>query len=308
METILAIIGPTASGKSTLALSIAKKVDGEIIGLDSRQIYKDMPIGTAQPTEEDRKRIYHHLIGIREPTESVSAGEYAELVLEAIDTAKKRGKTPIICGGSGLYFRALSTGIFEGSMTNESIREKLEKDYDAHGSELMLNRLKKIDPDYAEIVHPHNRKRLVRALEIYESTGDPPSVHFKKQDASETRKIKTFTVLVLIPPDKLENRIRNRTKTMLKSGWIDETKHLQEKYGVDNVHALDSIGYKQIIQVLDGEITREVMEEEIVIRTRQYAKRQRTWFRKENIDLEINPDDYSNEKDIIETILVRMNK
>jgi tRNA dimethylallyltransferase len=95
---------------------------------------------------------------------------------------------------------------------------------------------------------------------------------------------------------------------MLKSGWIDETKHLQEKYGVDNVHALDSIGYKQIIQVLDGEITREVMEEEIVIRTRQYAKRQRTWFRKENIDLEINPDDYSNEKDIIETILVRMNK
>ena len=303
MKIIISILGPTASGKSAIAVALAKKLDGEIIGLDSRQIYKDMPIGTAQPSEQDRQGIPHHLIGIREPTEPVSAGEYAELVLEAKDTIEMQGKQAVICGGSGLYFRALTTGIFEGSVTDETIREKLEAEYDMSGYKPMLDRLKIIDPDYAEIVHPNNRKRLVRALEIYESTGTPPSIHFQKQDDSAEPKLNSFAVMISVPADILEKRIRERTKHMLSSGWIEETQQLEEKYGRENVHALDSIGYRQILQYLDGTMTREDMEEDIVIRTRQYAKRQRTWFRNEAIDLEVNPEDFSDEAEIADAII-----
>lgn len=302
-KPVHAILGPTASSKSAIAVAVAKKLNGEIIGLDSRQIYTDMPIGTAQPSEQDRQNIPHHLIGIREPTEPVSAGEYAELVLEAIDAIENRGKQPIICGGAGLYFRALTTGIFEGSVTDAAIREKLETEYDLSGYKPMLDRLKKIDPDYAKLVHPNNRKRLVRALEIYESTGEPPSVHFQKQDDSAEPKLNTFAVMISLPADVLEKRIRERTRIMLEAGWIEETKHLQEQYGRERVHALDSIGYRQILQHLDGTMTRGDMEEDIVIRTRQYAKRQRTWFRNEAIDLEVNPLEYSGPEKIADAII-----
>ena len=146
-------------------IELAKVLNGEIVGLDSRQIYKGMSIGTAQPTEAEMAGVPHYLISIRRPSESISAGEYVQLVEEKIMQIKNKGKRPIICGGSGLYFRALNEGIFKGSTTDTVIRKKLEKEYSANPIEL-LERLKIVDPDYAEIVHLNNKKRLIRALEI----------------------------------------------------------------------------------------------------------------------------------------------
>lgn len=302
-KPVITILGPTASGKTAIAVELAKKLEGEIISLDSRQIYKDMPIGTAQPSEQDRQGIPHHLIGVREPTEPVSAGGYAEMVLDAVNEIQGKSKTPVICGGAGLYFRALTKGIFEGSVSNLEIRAKWEKEFDKYGPKHLLERLKEIDPDYADIVHPNDRKRLVRAFEIFESTGEPPTVHFQKQKDSSKPLLNVFAVFISAPSKILEKRIRERTRTMLESGWIEETKSLEKTYGREKVHALDSIGYRQILQHLDGKMTREDMEENIVIRTRQYAKRQRTWFRNESIDLEVNPENYSNEKEIANAIV-----
>ena len=169
MNKILTIIGPTASGKTSLSIEIAKLVKGEIIGLDSRQIYKYMKIGTAQPSSSDQERIPHHLIGVRDPKDIISAGKYAKMVKRKIVEIESRNKTPIICGGSGLYFRSLYFGLFKKSKSDKKVRKKLEKSYDKN-PQALLKRLKKIDSEYSKIVHINNKKRLIRALEIFCST------------------------------------------------------------------------------------------------------------------------------------------
>ncbi len=291
MEKTLTILGPTASGKTTLAIELAKVLNGEIVGLDSRQIYKGMSIGTAQPTEAEMAGVPHYLISIRRPSESISAGEYVQLVEEKIMQIKNKGKRPIICGGSGLYFRALNEGIFKGSTTDTFIRKKLEKEYSANPIEL-LERLKIVDPDYAEIVHLNNKKRLIRALEIYEKTGKPISEHFKMQ---KLKKIKTntyFSIFLNWERSILKERIRKRTKNMLRKGWIDEVKSLMRtnNCGSDQNIYMDSIGYKFIESYLMGQITKKEMEDKIVIKTNQFSRRQKKWFEKENIDLIIEMD------------------
>ncbi|MEE9189824.1 MAG: tRNA (adenosine(37)-N6)-dimethylallyltransferase MiaA, partial [Candidatus Neomarinimicrobiota bacterium] len=172
---VLCIVGPTAVGKTAMAIELASRLNGEIIGLDSRQIYKGLEIGTAQPTATEISKIRHHLIGIRDLKNPISAGEYARLVWKAVSEITERKNQPIICGGAGLYFRAVREGIFRDSVSALGIRKRLNKEYEGLGGEYLLNRLRDIDPDYAEIVHPNNQKRLVRALEIYEATGRPPT-------------------------------------------------------------------------------------------------------------------------------------
>ena len=204
---------------------------------------------------------------------------------------KNKGKRPIICGGSGLYFRALNEGIFKGSTTDTVIRKKLEKEYSANPIEL-LERLKIVDPDYAEIVHLNNKKRLIRALEIYEKTGKPISEHFKMQ---KLKKIKTntyFSIFLNWERSILKERIRKRTKNMLRKGWIDEVKSLMRtnNCGSDQNIYMDSIGYKFIESYLMGQITKKEMEDKIVIKTNQFSRRQKKWFEKENIDLIIEMD------------------
>ncbi|MBC8323731.1 MAG: tRNA (adenosine(37)-N6)-dimethylallyltransferase MiaA [Candidatus Marinimicrobia bacterium] len=288
-KSTLAIVGPTAVGKTSVAIAVAQKINGEIIGLDSRQIYKGMPIGTAQPSAEELDAIPHHLIAVREPNEMISAGDYADLVNDAMEDIRNRGKEPILCGGAGLYLDALTNGIFEESVTDYEIRERLSKEYDKNPNPL-LKKLKHIDPEYAEIVHINNKKRLVRALEIFEITGKPPTAHFSNQSRYNQQEINPSFCTILLSMDRklLEDRIRERTKMMLDNGWIVETKVLHEKFSVKKAHALDSIGYRQICQYLDGEFTLEELEEEIVIRTRQYAKRQLTWFRNRENPVEID--------------------
>jgi|TARA_B100000029_G_scaffold153250_5_gene148449 tRNA dimethylallyltransferase len=291
MKKILTIIGPTASGKTSLTVEIASKFNGEVIGLDSRQIYEGMPLGTAQPTEEEMGGIPHHLLGFRDPAEPISAGEYAKMVKEKIVEIRGFGNTPIICGGAGLYYRALTKGIFEGSVSDLPTRGRLEQAYENDPAAL-LERLKSIDPDYAEIVHINNKKRLVRALEIFEATGKPPSDHFSEQEKHPVDSLDLFTVLLNWNRDVLVERIAKRTDDMLESGWIDEVKDLIEKQKDGGVifPALDSIGYRQIQSFLNDEMSYDDMREEIVIRTRQFSRRQMQWFKKENIDCVVEMD------------------
>ena len=283
----LAIIGPTASGKSKVAVALAKKMDGEVIGMDSRQIYKGMAIGTAQPTLHEQGGVPHHMIGIKLPNEEIAAGAYAKLVLNLVTDIQSRGKTPIICGGAGLYYRAITKGIFEESISDLDVRKQLENEYDKNGPKNLMDRLIELDPDYAEIVHPNNKKRLIRALEIYESTGKPPTEHYQNQSEDSQSILNLFTIYIDWELDELADRIAKRTNKMLKVGWIDEVRTLMKQYPNEVLYPLDSIGYSQIISHLNDEMSVGALEAEITLRTRQFAVRQIKWFKKETIDLTI---------------------
>jgi len=282
-------VGPTAVGKTSISVGISKELNGEIIGLDSRQIYKGMAIGTEQPTEEEMDGIRHHLMGFREPSEPVSAGEYAKLVKEKVEEIQSHGKSPIICGGAGLYYRALTKGIFEGSISDLSVRERLEKKYEEN-PETLLHRLRSVDPEYGEIVHINNKKRMVRALEIYETTGKTPSDHFKLQENIPKNTLRLCTVLLMMDKEILNDKIEKRTEEMLASGWIDEVKLLVHKQAESGkpFPSLDSIGYREIQAFLNDEMSIDEMKEKIIIKTRQYSRRQVQWFHNEKVGLTID--------------------
>jgi tRNA dimethylallyltransferase len=299
---ILTIVGPTAVGKTSVAIEVAKLLNGEIIGLDSRQIYFDMEIGTAQPSTEEQNRIIHHLIGIRAPNNIITAGEYGKLVNAVIVDVKQRGKTPIICGGAGLYFRTLHEGIFDGSASDKNIRKNLEKTYESDPQSLFI-KLKDIDPEYAGIVHINNKKRLVRALEIYELTGKTPSEHFKIQKSNQQLRLELYSILLTMDKDLLFERICQRTELMINEGLIDEVRSLLSNYDEIEVHPIDSIGYKQVRSYLKNDISMNEMIEDINLRTRQYAKKQVTWFKSEPIDLTIEINNYSKMSDLVQKII-----
>ena len=193
MDKIITIVGPTASGKTSLAIQLSKELGSEVISLDSRQIYKGMGIGTAQPTIEEMRGVKHHLIGCIHPKEPISAGRYAELVINKVALVQQNGKIPIICGGAGLYYRAIKTGIFRDSTTDVVLRNKLESSYD-DDPKLLLKMLEDIDPEYASIVHINNKKRLVRALEIFGTTGKAPSINYQNQKSNPTKVLDLFTI------------------------------------------------------------------------------------------------------------------
>jgi len=283
----LAIIGPTASGKSEVAVALAKKINGEVVGMDSRQIYEGMAIGTAQPTLDEQGGVPHHMIGIKPLNEEIAAGAYAKLVLNLVTDIQSRGKIPVICGGAGLYYRAITKGIFEESVSDLNARKQLEDEYDKNGSTNLMDRLMELDPEYAEIVHPNNKKRLIRALEIYASTGKPPTEHYQNQSKDSQPQLDLFTIYMDWELDELGDRIAKRTTKMLKTGWVNEVRTLMKQYPDEVLHPLDSIGYSQIITYLNDEISEKELETEITLRTRQFAVRQIKWFRKETIDLTI---------------------
>ena len=291
MKKILTIIGPTGIGKTTLSIELAKLINGQVVGLDSRQIYKGMSIGTAQPTESEMGSVKHHLIGFREPWESISAGEYSEMVMISSKNITKSGFNPIISGGAGLYYRALTKGIFDKSATNIDVRSKLENEYDSNPI-IMYEKLKKIDPEYVKIVHINNKKRLVRALEIYQTTGISPSKHFENQKNQkiEPEKLSLFTIYLCLERETHRKRIRSRALEMLDNGWIEETKSLvkMREENTRTLPALNSIGYEQIINFLNREINKETLLEIITNKTWQYARKQINWFKNEDIDLTIN--------------------
>ena len=288
MNKILTIIGSTGLGKTDLAIKIAKKINGEIIGLDSRQIYKYMQIGTAQPSEAELRDVPHHLIGFRDPWQSISAGEYAKMVFEKVCEIKERNRSPVICGGAGLYYMAITKGIFLNSYSDSELREKLEMQYEENRISL-FKKLQSIDPEYGNIVHINNKKRLIRALEIFELTGCPPSEHFANQKKNVKRLLDLYTIHLTLDKSLHLERIKKRTDRMLKNGWIEEVKNLilLEKEKQSSLPALNSIGYKEIRSYLNGDSDIHKLTESINIKTRQYARKQNKWFKKENIDLTV---------------------
>ena len=300
MIIFFTIVGPTGIGKTSLSIKLAKKLNSEIIGLDSRQIYKMIPIGTAQPSEQELSSIAHHLIGIKELSDTISAGEYVELVDKKIVEILDQKKIPILCGGTGLYLKSLVEGIFTGSQTDRSIRSFLEKEYDNGKSDALYKELFSIDPEYSKKVHPNNKRRLIRALEIYKITGKNMTDNFKS-DNKKSNFYKNFhTVYLRMSRETLEKRIYQRTLSMVESGMIEEVKFIKDKcYDIKHI---DYIGFSEISSYLDKEISRKDTIERIHIRTRQYAKRQMKWFDNQSFD-NVFDMDTNNVNDIVDKLV-----
>ena len=270
------ILGPTASGKTAVGIEVCEKLNGEIISADSRQIYRMMNIGTAKPGPEELSRCRHHLIDFLDPKEIFSAGDFVKAAVVVTEEIISRNKLPVIVGGAGLYLKALTEGIFEGDSSDPQVRQKLEKEYDSGHPEELYDRLTKIDPAYAKIVHPNDRKKLVRALEIFEVTGLTVSELNEHQPSG---KIAGIMCGLTLPREELYRRIEERVDKMLADGLIDEVAHLKEIGLTEEDNSMKSPGYKEVLQYLDGAIKYDEMTELIKQNTRRYAKRQITWFK-----------------------------
>ena len=299
MKKIFSIFGPTGIGKSSLAIELAKKIDGEIIGVDSRQIYNGIPIGTAQPNSSQLNEVPHHLIGFRKLNEKISAGEYVELIDNKIDEIIQKNKSPILCGGTGLYFKSLKDGIFEGSHTNEDIRSRLEKEYEID-KEKLFRLLQKIDPDYSNKVHINNKKRLIRALEVFETTGKPMSKNFDASSKNSRYANDFYFVYLKMHNDFLHPRILKRIKCMINDGMIDEVEEIIKRK--INISHIDYIGFKEISSFLNKEISINEAIENIFVRTRQYAKRQKKWFNVNAYDISFDLHEIS-KNDIVDKLI-----
>ena len=299
MGKIFSIFGPTGLGKSSLAIELAKKINGEIIGVDSRQVYKGIPIGTAQPNSSQLNEVPHHLIGFKNLNEKISAGEYMKLIDKKIDQILLKNKSPILCGGTGLYFKTLKEGIFEGSHTNEEIRTRLEKEYD-DDKQAIFEKLQKIDFNYSKIVHINNKKRLVRALEVFETTGKTMSENFDSSSLKSRYVDDYYFIYLTMHNDLLHPRIYKRIKIMIEDGMVDEVeKIIRNKIDISHI---DYIGFKELTSFLDKEISIDEAIERIFIRSRQYAKRQKKWFNANSFDEVFSLDDISS-NDIVDKLV-----
>lgn len=276
---VLAIVGATASGKSAVAVELAKRLGGEIVSCDSMQIYRRMNVGTAKPTEEEMDGIPHHLIDVAEPDQGFSCADYVAMAQKTIEEINARGKLPILCGGTGLYLDSLLRGGFEETKSDPALRQSLF-DYAAeHGNHALHERLRDVDPESAKAIHENNVKRVVRALEIYESTGMTKTEADKR--TQEIDPPYDATVVGLRYPEReiLYTRIDRRVNEMLENGLLEETKALRDEGAFEkNATAAQAIGYKELLGVLDGRDSLESATEELKRATRRYAKRQITWF------------------------------
>ena len=280
LRKILVILGPTASGKTKVSLEIADILKVEIISADSRQVYRYMDIGTAKPGLEERKRVPHHLIDIVDPDEYFTAADYSIKAREAIKEVVCREKEPVVVGGSGLYLRALFKGFFKGPGKDEKLRQELKEKAERSGVESLYLELKKKDPQAAQKIGPHNLVRIIRALEVYELSGKKISDLQRKGEYPPVE-YDFFKIGLKLDREKLYQRIDQRVEQMIKAGLMDEVKGLKKKGYNLSLAPLRTFGYKEIFQYLEGEISQDEARERIKLNTRHYAKRQLTWFKKE---------------------------
>jgi len=279
LKRVLFLVGPTGSGKSKLALALAQKINGEIVSCDSMQVYRAMDIGTAKPTTKEQKLVPHHLIDLISPRTECSVFKHRQLTLKAMDQILARGRTPVIVGGSGLYFKALVDGLTPQPGKQAKIREKLEKLAKLKGVKYLYSQLKKIDQKRAHVLHPNDKRRIIRALEILES---PEHVQSDSGQGTESLSSKgiEFSIFGLLRERKeLYDRIKRRVDQMFQAGWIDEVKRIK-RVGLSKT-AKAAIGYQEILEHLEGKRTLEEAKTEIKKRTRHLAKKQMTWFRKD---------------------------
>ncbi|MCK4752159.1 MAG: tRNA (adenosine(37)-N6)-dimethylallyltransferase MiaA [Planctomycetes bacterium] len=292
---MILILGTTASGKSRLAFELAKKINAEIITIDSMKVYRRMDIGTAKPPIEARQQVKYHLIDVMEPSDSFNVGLFLEKANEAIEQIKNRNKKIIAVGGTALYIKALLYGLFDGAGTDENIRQNLQQQAETNGMEKLYQRLKQVDGAAAERIHLNDSKRIIRALEVYEITGQPISTFQQQFDAEPKQDWKIIGLRREKPTES--KRTNARVKKMLDTGLVDEVKSLLAEEKPLSKQATCAIGYAEIIDYLNGQTTLDEAAELIKKNTRRLAKGQRTWFKTfKNVNWLDIEDDESAEK------------
>lgn len=274
---VIALVGPTASGKTALSIELAKQLNGEIINGDSTQVYRHFNIGTAKVTEDEMEGIPHHLFDTLDGQEAYSVADYQKAVRAAIDDIRSRGKLPIIVGGTGLYIQAVLFDFrFTEEVADEAIRERLERQLEAEGAEVLHTRLQAIDPKSAEKIHPNNHRRLIRALEIFEITGKTKDAH---EDNKGQEKMYEHLIFGLeMGREKLYERINLRTELMMAQGFLQEVENLLAQ-GYEDAQPMGAIGYRELKRYVEGDCSYEAAVEGIQKSTRNYAKRQMTYFK-----------------------------
>ena len=296
---LICLLGPTAVGKTEIAIQLAQRLNAEIISVDSRQIYRQMDIGTAKPTPEEQQAARHHLIDCVDISESFSVADYQSLADTAIADIQNRGKRVLLVGGAGLYFRVIVDGLFKGPGADPALRKRLEIEAAQFGVDALHDRLRVCDPESADRIHPNNIVRVIRALEVYELTGTPMS-ELQQQWHLEKQRYPFIAFGITMPRALLYRRIEQRVDVMLANGLIAEVESLLAVgYSRDTI-ALRSLGYKELIAYLDGDCTYLEAISQLKQNTRRFAKRQLTWFRK---DTRIEWLDRESTPDIIENIL-----
>ncbi len=295
------LMGPTASGKTVLAVQLAQTLNGEIISVDSALVFKGMDIGTAKPALAERGGVPHHLIDILDPAQSFSAGQFRKRALALMAEITERGKLPILAGGTMLYFNALSSGLAVLPEADAAIRARLDDELEQLGKQALHQRLSKIDPEAAARIHPNDPQRIQRALEVFEISGKPLSTLFK--DARQQHIPYRLIKLIIAPEDraKLHDTIALRFRHMLAQGLIEEVAALFKRGDLDaNTPAIRAVGYRQVWAYLQGEDDLDTMTEKAIAATRQLAKRQFTWLRRETGALRFQ----TGQANLLQTVLV----
>lgn len=280
MDNIICIAGPTASGKTALAVELAKQLNGEVISCDSMQIYRRMDIGTAKPTKDEMQGIIHHMLDVAEPDEDFSVSRYCEMATPILDDILARGKTAIIAGGTGLYMDSLIRGNAFAPYPTTGARERLEQEADEKGMEHMLEKLRAVDQEAAEKLHLADRKRIIRALEVFEETGETITSHNKRTQAIPPRYSPLWLGLDFEPRQALYDRIDLRVGIMLEQGLVKEIQDLLSSGIPAKCTAMQAIGYKEFVSALEGNGSIAQAADEVRKASRHYAKRQLTWFRR----------------------------
>ena len=278
---LIVVAGPTASGKTELAIDIANYVGGEIVSADSMQIYKYMNIGSAKPTQEERAQAVHHMIDFLEPDAEFSVADYTEMAHKVIADIYERRKIPIMAGGTGLYINSVVNDVTFGEMdTDYELRESLRKTAEEKGSEYLLHILSEFDEVSAKKLHPNNLRRIIRAIEFYKITGKPISEHQEETKKTESR-YNPLMLCVNWDREELYDRINRRVDMMMDEGLLDEVKRLMDMGYTKDLNSMQGIGYKEVMDYFDGKASLEETVEIIKQSSRRYAKRQLTWFRRD---------------------------
>jgi tRNA dimethylallyltransferase len=274
---IIVVCGPTGIGKTAAAIELAQAFGGEIVSADSMQIYRYMNIGTAKPSPQERAAVRHHMIDVVEPSENFSAAQYARLAAECIANLNRSGKVPLVVGGTGLYIKALVHGLFRSPPIGPQIRGQLREEVHSKGIQLLYERLRRCDPESADRLHPNDTFRILRALEVFESTGMSMSAYQKAHGFAESR-FDSLKIGLNIDRSALYERINNRVDAMMEAGFMQEVDDLLRRGYGPELKSMQSIGYRHLVDHLQGKCFLEETLETLKRDTRRYAKRQLTWF------------------------------
>lgn len=276
--SIVVICGPTGIGKTTTAILLAEAFNGEIVSADSMQIYRFMEIGTAKPTSAEQARIPHHMIDIIAPEDPFDAALYEKMARGIVQNLHERGKLPVIAGGTGFYIKALTSGLFDTIPIDPAIRQRLRKEASTLGPDVLFERLSAVDPVSADKLHPNDTYRVVRALEVFETTGKPISSHHQKHQFHE-QPFRQIKIGLTMARDALYTRIDTRVDTMLQEGLLDEVRKLLDEGYTPSLKSMQSIGYRHMVSFIQGHLTWEEAIRTMKRDTRRYAKRQMAWFK-----------------------------